>query len=162
MVYPQKTDFVFRAKRTSPFKSGGGASVHSTTGSRGVRISGSNAGYTMFRGSVKSTGYPLHSLVSPSLPLPCVTVCHHVSTDLYIYLSLPTLCTDCLEIWESQPPGTFRACPDPEGLFVCRSHWPRGLRRRSAPARLLRSWVRIPPVGGHGCLSVVSVVCCQV
>jgi hypothetical protein len=33
-----------------------GASVQSTTGSRGVRISGSNAGYTMFRGSVKSTG----------------------------------------------------------------------------------------------------------
>jgi len=30
-----------------------------------VRISGSNAGYTMFRGSVKSTGYPLHSPVSP-------------------------------------------------------------------------------------------------
>ena len=42
-----------------------GASVQSTTGSRGVRISGSNAGYTMFRGSVKSTGYTLHSPVSP-------------------------------------------------------------------------------------------------
>ena len=27
----------------------------------------------------------------------------------------------------------------------CRSHWPRGLRRRSAAARLLRLWVRIPP-----------------
>jgi hypothetical protein len=25
------------------------------------------------------------------------------------------------------------------------SYWPRGLRRRSAAARLLRSWVRIPP-----------------
>jgi len=47
-----------------------------------VRISGSNAGYTMFRGSVKSTGYPLHPPVSPSLPLPCVTVCHHISTGL--------------------------------------------------------------------------------
>ena len=43
---------------------------------------------------------------------------------------------------------------------VGRSQWPRGLRRRSAVARLLRLWVRIPP--GHGCLSVVSVVCCQV
>ena len=32
----------------------------------------SNAVYTMFRGSVKSTGYPLHSTVSPSLSLPCV------------------------------------------------------------------------------------------
>ena len=59
-------------------------SVKSTTGSRGVRISGSNAGYTMFRGSVKSTGYPLHSPVSPSFHLPCVTVCHHISTGLYI------------------------------------------------------------------------------
>ena len=36
----------------------------------------------MFRGSVKGTGYPLHSPVSPSLPLPCVAVCHHISTGL--------------------------------------------------------------------------------
>ena len=72
-----ETRFRLSAKRTSPFKSAG-ASVQSTTDSRGVRTSGSNAGYTMFRGSVKSTGYPLHSPVSPSLPLPCVTVCHHI------------------------------------------------------------------------------------
>jgi len=32
----------------------------------------------------KTTGYPFHSHVSPSLPLPYVTVCHQVSTDLYI------------------------------------------------------------------------------
>jgi hypothetical protein len=31
-----------------------------------------------------STGYPLQSPVSPSIPLPCVTVCHHISTGLYI------------------------------------------------------------------------------
>jgi len=31
---------------------------------------------------VKGTGSPLHSPVSPSLPLPCVTVCYHVSTGL--------------------------------------------------------------------------------
>jgi len=37
-----KTRFRLSAKRTSPFKSAG-ASVQSTTGSRGVRISGSNA-----------------------------------------------------------------------------------------------------------------------
>ena len=41
------------------------ASVQSATGSRGVHISVSNAGYTMFRVSVKGTGYPLHSPVSP-------------------------------------------------------------------------------------------------
>ena len=28
---------------------------------------------------------------------------------------------------------------------ICRSQWPRGLRCRSKAARLLRSWVRIPP-----------------
>jgi len=77
-----ETRFRLSAQRTSPFKSAE-ASVQSTTGSRRVRISGSNAGYTMFRGRVKSTGYSLHSPVSPSLPLPCVTMCHHVSTGLY-------------------------------------------------------------------------------
>ena len=81
----EETIFRLSAKRTSLFKSAG-ASVQSTTGSRGVRITGSNTGYTMFRGSVKSTGYPLHSPVSPSLPLPCVTVCHHISTLLYLSL----------------------------------------------------------------------------
>ena len=83
---PEKPDFVFlRNGRVQ------GASVQSTTVSRGVRISGSygsNAGYIMFRGSVKSTGYPLHSPVSPSLPLPCVTACHHISTGLYQLLQL--------------------------------------------------------------------------
>jgi hypothetical protein len=80
--------FRLSAKRTSPFKSAG-ASVQSTTGSRSVRISGSNAGYTMFRGSVKSTGYPLHSPASPSLPLPRLTVCRHISTGLYHF---PQIC----------------------------------------------------------------------
>jgi len=40
-----------------------------------------------------------------------------------------------------------------------RSRWPRGLRRRSTAARLLRLWVRIPQK--HGCLSVVNVACCR-
>jgi hypothetical protein len=62
------------AKETSLFKSAG-ASVQSTTGSRGVRICGSNAGYTMFRGSVKCTGYPLHS---PSFPFTSPPVRHRV------------------------------------------------------------------------------------
>ena len=43
---------------------------------------------------------------------------------------------------------------------ICQCQWPRGLMRRSAAIRLLRSWVRIPP--SHGCLSVVSIVCYQV
>jgi hypothetical protein len=79
-----ETRFRLSAKGASPFKSVV-ASVQSTTGSRGVRISGSNAGYNMFRGSVKSTGYPVHSPVSPALPFPCITVCHHISTGLYAF-----------------------------------------------------------------------------
>ena len=90
VVTRAETIFRLSAKRTSPFKSAR-ASAHSTTGSRGVRISGSNAGYTMFRGSVKSTGYPLHSPVSPSLPLPCITVRHHISTGFYQILLLRCL-----------------------------------------------------------------------
>ena len=82
-AHAQKPDFVFwRNGRLHLNRRG--ASVQSTTGSRGVRISDSNTGYTMSRGSVKSTGYPLHSPVSPSLPLPFVTVCHHISTGLYL------------------------------------------------------------------------------
>jgi len=82
MAHAQKPDFVFR-RNGRVHLNRRGASVQSTTGSRGVRICGSNAGYTMFRGSVKGTGYPLHSQISPSLPLPCVTVCHHTSTGVY-------------------------------------------------------------------------------
>jgi len=40
------------------------------------------------------------------------------------------------------------------------TEWQRDLRRRSAAGSLLRLWVRIQ--SGHGCLSVVSVVCFQV
>ena len=94
MAQAQKPDFLFRRNGRVHLEgvhlNRRGASVHSTTGSRGVRISGSNgsnAGYTMFQGSVMRTGYPLHSPVSLSLPLPCVTVCHHISTGLYYQLS---------------------------------------------------------------------------
>ena len=67
-----ETRFRLSAKWTSPFNSAG-AAVQSTIGSRGVHISGSNAGYTMFRGSVKSTGYPLRQfpLHLPSRASPC-------------------------------------------------------------------------------------------
>ena len=73
MAHVQKPDFVFQ-RNGRVHLNRWEVSVQSTTGSRGVRISSSNAGYTMFRGSVKGTGYPLHSPVSPSLPLsvsPC-------------------------------------------------------------------------------------------
>jgi hypothetical protein len=79
-----ETRFRLLEKRTSPFKSAG-SSVHSITGTRGGHINGSNAGYTMFRGSVKGTGYPLHSPVSLSLPLSCFTVCRHISPPVRLH-----------------------------------------------------------------------------
>jgi hypothetical protein len=77
----------------------------------------------------------------------------------------PPLRAECHGIWEPKPPGTLWATPGllqdsftftvsyhnlPQQLLhTCyhqfsRSQWPRGLRRRSGAARLLRIWVRIP------------------
>jgi hypothetical protein len=68
----QKPDFVFRRngrvhlnRRRRQF-----SRLLAAEACGSVFIVGSNAGYTMFRGSKKGTGYPLHSPVSPSLPLP--------------------------------------------------------------------------------------------
>ena len=60
------------AKRTSPFKSAGGGQFRRLLA---VEECGS-AG--------KTTGYPLHSHLSPSLPLPCVTVCRLIPIQLYL------------------------------------------------------------------------------
>jgi len=68
MAHTLKTDSVLR-RNGRVHLNRQGASVQSTTGNRGVSIGGSNAGYNMFRGSVKSTGYPLHSPVYPSPPV---------------------------------------------------------------------------------------------
>jgi hypothetical protein len=68
-----ETRFRHSLKWTSPFKSVG-ASVQSAAGSRGVRISLSNAGYTTFRGGVRVLAtrsicqFPLHF---PSRASPC-------------------------------------------------------------------------------------------
>ena len=87
MAHAQKPHFVFRPNGRVHLNRRGGQ-FSRLLASRGVRISGNNAGYTMFRGSVKSTVYPLHSPVSPSLPLPCVTMRHHISTGLYYSLEV--------------------------------------------------------------------------
>ena len=89
-----ETRFRLSAKRTSPFKSAG-ASVQSNTGSRGVRISGSNVAYTMFRGSVKGTGYPLHSPVSPFTSHPVRhRVPSHFNWTLHVCFP-PVSCLTC-------------------------------------------------------------------
>ena len=84
MAHAQKPDFVFRRngrvhlnRQGRQFSGLLAAEVCVST-----FMAGGNARYTLFRGGVKDTGYPLHSPVSPSLPLPCVTVCHHVPTVL--------------------------------------------------------------------------------
>ena len=88
-----ETRFRLSSKRTSPFKSAG-ASVQSTTGSRGVRISGSNAGYNMFRGSVKSTGYPLHSPVTPPVRHRVPSSIKRTLTQRYPVEGQCTCCSD--------------------------------------------------------------------
>jgi hypothetical protein len=71
-----ETRFRLSTKRTSPFKSAG-ESVQSTTGSREVRISGQTMDRPCSELQCNSSGYPIQSPISPLLPLPRVTVCHH-------------------------------------------------------------------------------------
>ena len=83
--------FGLSEKWTSPFKSAG-ESVQSTAGSRGLRISGQNMDRPCSVAQCNSSGYPLQSPISPSLPLLRVTVCHHVSNGLYLLFFLD----DCM------------------------------------------------------------------
>jgi len=83
MAHAQKPDFVFHRN----------ARVHLNR--RGLHFSRLLAAElcaqalvildTPFSEVVKGTGYPLHSPFFPSLPLPCVTVCHHISNTLYVH-----------------------------------------------------------------------------
>ena len=66
-----ETRFRLSLKRTSPFKSVG-VSLQSTAGSRGVRISLSNAGYTTFGGGVRVLAtHSIRQFPLPSRALPC-------------------------------------------------------------------------------------------
>jgi hypothetical protein len=62
---------------------------------------------------VKSTGYPIHSPVSSSLPHPCVTVCHQVSTGLYFLVSknifLSTVLSNTSSLCSSLEKQTFQS-----------------------------------------------------
>ena len=89
MAHAQKPDFVFR-RYGRVHLNRQGASFQSTV-SRGVRISGSNAGYTMLRDSVKSTAihsirqFPLHL---PSRASPCAITFQLDSTSNTVYKTL--------------------------------------------------------------------------
>jgi hypothetical protein len=94
-----ETRFLLSAKRTSLFKSAG-VSVQSTPGRGGVRISGSNAGYTMFRGSVRVMAthsihqFPLHF---PSRSSLCAIIFQLDSTHFCYRLSGPQGCCMWIE-----------------------------------------------------------------
>jgi len=85
MAHAQTPDFVFRQNRWVHLHRWGRqfSRLPAAEVCASAFTVGSNAGHTMCRGSVKGTGYPLHLPVSPSLPLPCVTVCHQISTGVY-------------------------------------------------------------------------------
>ena len=88
----------------------------------------------MFRGSVKSTGYPLYSPVSPSLRLPCVTVCHHIWTRLYtqywlayrlafiICFSFFLFLSFCWKIYCKQSMNSISLCRPTSALHVILAH----------------------------------------
>jgi len=82
-----ETRFSLSLKWTSPFKSAG-VSVQSTAGSRGVRISRQQLYRPCSFVQCEAAGCPLQLNLSPSLPLPCVTVCHQVPNALYHKLCL--------------------------------------------------------------------------
>ena len=55
------------------------------------------------------------------------------------------------------PPSELKFSTTKEAFS--RSQWPHGLRRRSAAARLLRSWVRIPPEAWMSVCCECCVLC---
>ena len=87
MAHTQKPDFIFWRNGWVHLNQWGGGSFQSTTGRWAVHISLQGL-YCLckplFCSHVTLTGYPLHSLVSPSIHRPCVTVCHHISNAFYL------------------------------------------------------------------------------
>ena len=62
----------------------------------------------MFQGSAKSTGYLPHLPVSPSLPILCVTVCHHISTGVYQHF----------ERWRQYAPKIWYPCTRLQSIVI--------------------------------------------
>ena len=71
-------------------------------------VAKSNAGYTMFRYSVKSTGYPLHSPVSPFTSSP---LCHRVPSHFKRCLPRPTCFPQQLASGTRQQSLSLPVCP---------------------------------------------------
>jgi len=76
----------------------------------------------------------------------------HTHTHIYIYI-VQNCIKNALTCFGASAPSAGSLYIVFNKVIECRSQWPRGLRRRSTAARLLRSWVRIPP-------RVWMFVCC--
>jgi hypothetical protein len=81
-----ETRFRLSAQRTSPFKSAGGRQFSRLLAAEVCASAVVMLDTPCSDVECKNTGYPIHSYVSPSLPLQCVTVCHQVSTELYLHV----------------------------------------------------------------------------
>ena len=124
--------------------------------------------------------HSVHSIIGPvrrSNCVACMNVWQFVSTAPYTVMvwnlistenfvvsqPLITLNSECLLPFGPQSNVFLLAVSDIKIQMhrtvitsdICRSRWPRGPRRRSTAAHLLRSWVRIPPRGMDFCLLCV-------
>ena len=105
--------------------------------------------------------------IYPSSTLPLYLIYPSSTLPLYlIFLAVPIVTNSLIRDVYKEQMITFRCVykvavknnkAERKKLFLVfhssrRSQWPRGLRRRSAAARLLRSWVRITPGGMDVCL----------
>ena len=149
MAHAQKPVFVFqRNGRVHLNRPAGGVSSVDCWHSRGVRISGSNAAYTMFRGSVKGTGYPLHSLVSSftSPPVRHRVPSHFNWTLLYW---LPTLFSS---LPFNSPPVRHRVTSHFNWSLINTFYFPSRASPCATPSRFNWSLINtfyFPPVRHH-------------
>ena len=74
--------------------------------------------------------------------------------------NIPSAATQKLCIWTQ---AGYLMCTDCTYVLhvtnKCRSQWPRGLRRESTAARMLRLWVRIPPEDTDVCCDCCVLSC---
>ena len=84
MAHAQKPDFVFRRNgRVHLNRQGGGGQFSRLLAAEVCASAVVMLDTPCSEVECKTAGYPLHSPYAPSLPRPCVTVCHYVSTGLY-------------------------------------------------------------------------------
>ena len=100
----------FVRNRPSPFKSAGGRRFSRLLAAEVCGIRGSNAGYTMFRGSVKGTGYTLHSPVHLNRPVGVSSVdCWQQSWAASAVVMLDTPCSEV--VWRVLATHCIRQFP---------------------------------------------------